>query len=274
VAYQTGARTAEDWLDVVRLALDRISAGEVSKVVVARVLVATADRPIEPAWLLRRLQASYPDTWVFAVAGLIGATPELLVRRDHGLVTSRVLAGTVRRTGGSAGQALAEALATSAKDLAEHEFAVASVAEALAPFCSSMNVPEAPFVLRLPNVMHLATDITGVARSQASVLAMATAVHPSAAVCGTPTLAARQLIRQIEGLDRGRYAGPVGWIGANGDGAMGIALRCGQFETPQRLRLFAGCGIVADSDPVSELAETEAKFLPMKQALGGPATAT
>ncbi|MDR1512245.1 MAG: chorismate-binding protein [Propionibacteriaceae bacterium] len=270
VAYDRGSFDHDCWIGAVEAALERIGAGELDKVVLARQETARAERPIRPGFLLDRLQAAYRDTWTFAVGGLIGATPELLVRRDQGLVTSRVLAGTIRRHGPTDADDLALALASSSKDLAEHEFAVASVAGALAPHCSGMNVPETPSVLRLPNVMHLATDITGVARSDASAVALAAAVHPSAAVCGTPTDRARDLIRRLEGADRGRYAGPVGWIGRDGDGDLGIALRCGQLETPDTMTLFAGCGIVACSEPESEWAETAAKLAPMKQALGGP----
>jgi menaquinone-specific isochorismate synthase len=122
-------------------------------------------------------------------------------------------------------------------------------------------------VLHLPNVMHLATDVAGVV-ADASVLDLAAALHPSAAVCGTPTDLAMQTIRDLEGMDRGRYAGPVGWIGADGDGELGIALRCAVVEGT-RLRLFAGCGIVAGSDPEAELAEAQAKFVAMRDALGG-----
>jgi menaquinone-specific isochorismate synthase len=208
------------------------------------------------------------------VDGLLGATPEMLVRREKGLVTSRVLAGTIRRTGDDDRDlALAGSLARSSKDLEEHEYAVRSVADALDPYCSGMNVPETPFVLHLPNVMHLATDVTGVLRSggDASSLGLAAALHPSAAVCGTPTAAAAAMISELEGMDRGRYAGPVGWMDASGDGEWGIALRCAQVD-PQdgrRLRLFAGCGIVAGSDPEAELAESTAKLVPMRDALGG-----
>lgn len=165
-------------------------------------------------------------------------------------------------------------LARSSKDLEEHEYAVASVAAALEPFCSSTNVPESPFVLHLPNVMHLATDVTGVLdtsrEAPPSSLSLAAALHPSAAVCGTPTVAARALIREIEGLDRSRYAGPVGWLGADGDGEWGIALRSAELSErdPRHVRLFAGCGIVAASDPLAELAESEAKLEPMRHALG------
>ncbi|MDP9418251.1 MAG: chorismate-binding protein, partial [Actinomycetota bacterium] len=210
--------------------------------------------------------------WTFAVDGLLGATPELLVRLDRGLVTSRVLAGTIRRTGDDAGDlALSASLAHSSKDLEEHEYAVRSVAEALAPHCSSMNVPEAPFVLHLPNVMHLATDVTGVLADSSSALGLVASLHPSAAVCGTPTSVAQRVIRELEGMDRGRYAGPVGWIDGRGDGEWGIALRCAEVDRrePARLRLFAGCGIVAGSDPEAELIESAAKLVPMRDALGG-----
>jgi menaquinone-specific isochorismate synthase len=183
-----------------------------------------------------------------------------------------VLAGTIRRTGNDARDlALAASLARSSKDLEEHEYAVRSVADALAPHCTSTNVPEAPFVLHLANVMHLATDVTGVLADGTSSLGLAAALHPSAAVCGTPTEAAAALIARLEGMDRDRYAGPVGWIDAEGDGEWGIALRCARLDgaDPHRLRLFAGCGIVAGSDPEAELAESVAKLVPMRDALAG-----
>jgi len=203
------------------------------------------------------------------VDGIFGATPEMLVRRERGLVTSRVLAGTIRRTGHDERDlALAAALARSSKDLEEHEYAVRSVADALDPHCSSMNVPEAPFVLHLPNVMHLATDVAGVVHDAATVssLRLAESLHPSAAVGGTPTPAATALIDEIEGMDRGRYAGPVGWIDAAGDGEWGLALRSAHLSG-STVRLYAGCGIVADSDPEAELAEAQAKFVPVRDAL-------
>ena len=185
-------------------------------------------------------------------------------------MTSRVLAGTIRRTGDDERDlALAATLARSSKDLEEHEYAVRSVADSLAPHCTSMNVPESPFVLHLPNVMHLATDVAGVAAGSATSLDLAAALHPSAAVGGTPASEAKALIAEIEGMDRGRYAGPVGWMDADGDGEWGIALRAGAVDPadPRTVRLFAGCGIVADSDPASELAEAQAKFVPVRDAL-------
>ena len=207
--------------------------------------------------------------WTFHVDGLFGATPEMLVRRERGLVTSRVLAGTIRRTGDDERDlALAATLARSSKDHEEHEYAVRSVADALEPHCSSMIVPEAPFVLHLPNVMHLASDVAGVVHDASTVssLHLAASLHPSAAVGGTPTAAAVRLISEIEGMDRGRYAGPVGWMDTTGDGEWGIALRSAEVSG-DTVRLFAGCGIVADSDPEAELAEAQAKLVPVRDSL-------
>jgi menaquinone-specific isochorismate synthase len=270
IAFADGAVSPSDYAHSVAEAVRLINDGEVDKVVLARDLVATAAGPIDPRWILRRLADRYENTWVFAVSGLVGATPELLVRRDQGLITSRVLAGTIRRTGDDAKDlALAASLARSSKDLEEHEYAVRSVADALAPHCSSMNVPEAPFVLHLPNVMHLATDVAAVSADDASALTLAASLHPSAAVGGTPTVRAVELIRELEHMDRGRYAGPVGWMDAHGDGAWGIALRSGAYAPgdPSQLTLYAGCGIVAGSDPESEVAESIAKLIPMRDAL-------
>ncbi|MEV7973606.1 isochorismate synthase [Cellulomonas sp. NPDC089187] len=273
VEYGPGAVRADDWTEVVARGVAAIKAGEVDKVVLARDEVARTAEPFDIRHALSRLSERYPTCWTFSVDGLIGATPELLVRAEKGLVTSRVLAGTIRRTGDDdADLARAAILAHSSKDLEEHEYAVSSVAEALAPFCSSTNVPDVPFVLHLPNVLHLASDVTGVLApdSGSTSLSLAAALHPTAAVCGTPTRAARDLIRRIEGMDRARYAGPVGWLGADGDGEWGIGLRSAELDPtdPHRLRLFAGCGIVAASDPESELAESRAKLVPMRDALG------
>lgn len=277
VAYADGALTARAWQSAVADAAAAIRDGRVDKVVLARDVRARSQRPVDVRWALDRLAERYPSCWTFSVDGMFGATPELLVRSEKGLVTSRVLAGTIRRTGDDAADtARAAQLAHSSKDLEEHEYAVASVARALEPFCSSTNVPDVPFVLHLPNVLHLASDVTGVLTDPTgpdrhpSSLALAAALHPTAAVCGTPTQAARDLIAQVERMDRGRYAGPVGWFGADGDGEWGIALRCAELSRDDRhdVRLFAGCGIVAASDPAAELAESEAKLVPLRDALG------
>ncbi len=268
--FRDGAVGAEDWMTVVAEAVSRIADGRLDKVVLARDLVAELAEPLDVRAPLQRLAADYPGCWTFHVDGFFGSTPEMLIRLERGLVTSRVLAGTIRRTGDDTHDlALAASLARSSKDLEEHEYAVRSVTDALAPYCTSMNVPEAPFVLHLPNVMHLATDVTGVVDGHSSALLLASALHPSAAVGGTPREDAVALIREIEGLDRGRYAGPVGWIGASGDGEFGIALRSAQTADDGRsVRLFAGCGIVADSVPAEELAESRAKLIPVRDALG------
>ena len=193
----------------------------------------------------------------------------MLVRRERGLTTSRVLAGTVPRVEGVDDAQRAAQLVSSAKDLEEHRFAVNSVIESLRGHLLAMHVPEAPYVLTLPNVLHLATDICGISEPGLSTLALADAAHPSAAVCGAPTDVARQLIAHYEQLDRGRFAGPVGWMDAQGDGEWAVALRCGQIDATDatRMRLYAGGGIMAASDPHAELVETDAKFSPMKAAL-------
>jgi len=260
------------WQERVARAIEKIKGGKLEKVVLARFTTTTSDSPIESRSLLKYLSNEYPSTWIFSNTGLVGATPELLVRLSKSLITSRILAGTIRKTGDDQRDlALAGSLARSSKDLEEHEYAVSSVAEALAPFCSSMNVPESPFVLHLSNVMHLATDVTGVLSDHSTpsdIFELAAILHPSAAVCGTPTEVAKRTIDEIEGISRGRYAGPVGWIDAKGDGELGIALRCGQISNDKKsIRIFAGCGIVAGSDPEREYAESQAKLLPMRSAL-------
>ena len=265
------AADEDRWRRRVAEAVRRIESNGLEKVVLARAVTATASEPIDVRHLVSVLSEEYPSCWTFSVDGLVGASPEMLVRRERGLATSRVLAGTIRRSGSEETDLkLASSLARSSKNLAEHELAVASVAEALAPLCSGMNVPESPYVLELPNVLHLATDVTAVAHKKASALRLAAALHPSAAVCGTPTAVARAAIAELEGLDRGRYSGPVGWIDTNGDGEWAIALRCGMVDAtdPRRIDLFAGCGIVEGSDPDEELAETKAKLVPMLAALG------
>jgi menaquinone-specific isochorismate synthase len=260
------------WQDRVARAVEKIKGNQLEKVVLARFATATTESPIDVRNLLQQLASEYPSTWVYSNTGLVGATPELLVRLSKSLVTSRILAGTIRKTGDDERDlALAGSLARSSKDLEEHEYAVRSVADSLAPLCSSTNVPESPFVLHLSNVMHLATDVTGVLSdnsSPADIFDLVTRLHPSAAVCGTPTEVAQRTIDEIEGISRGRYAGPIGWIDANGDGELGIALRCGQISNDSKsIRIYAGCGIVAGSDPEREYAESQAKLLPMRSAL-------
>ena len=285
VRFADGALTAFQWTGAVREAVRRIVAGELSKVVLARDLEARTDHPLDVRWVMRRLAADYPDCWTFAVDGLVGATPEMLLRLTRGTATSRVLAGTLPhdRPGSLPHDEPGSlphdehgvctdsgaALARSTKDLEEHAYSVQSVAEALAKHCDPVDVPSGPFILRLPNVLHLASDVTAAVQDGSSSLALVGSLHPPAAVCGTPTDLARELIAELEQMDRGRYTGPVGWLDATGDGEWGIALRCAELDPddPSRVRLFAGCGIVAGSDPDEELAESTAKLVPMRDAL-------
>ena len=272
ITWDTGSISEEKWREQVGYAIKSIKDGRLEKVVLARDQIARSDQPINIRSILQRLEIDYPSTWLFLVDGLIGATPELLVRLSKSLVTSRVLAGTIQKTGNEDRDlALAASLAKSSKDLEEHEYAVRSVADALEPFCSSTNVPESPFVLHLSNVMHLATDVTGVlndSAKQADIFTLIEQLHPTAAVCGTPTDIAKQLISDLEKMNRNRYAAPVGWVDANGDGEIAIALRCGLLlEDKKSMRIFAGCGIVAGSDPETEFAESQAKLMPMRTAL-------
>ncbi|MBO3153928.1 isochorismate synthase, partial [Dermatophilus congolensis] len=270
--YTPGTLTETTWTDRVTQAIDAITNGHLDKVVLARDEHITTPHPIDPRWLLTQLTNSYPHTWVFAIDGLIGATPEMLIRLHNNTATSRILAGTIRRTGNTTTDTnLASTLTHSPKDLHEHAYAVTSVTDVLQPHCHTLSVPETPFVLDLPNVMHLATDVTGHTNTNINVLELAEQLHPSAAVCGTPRTTADNLINTLEGMDRGRYAGPIGWIDSHGDGEFGIALRCGHLDaTHTNMRIFAGCGIVDASDPTAELNESHAKLLPMKNAFTPP----
>ncbi len=272
ITWDAGSISEDRWRNQVAGAITAIKSDQLEKVVLARDLSAHSTAEIDARQLIKRLEIEYPSTWLFLVDGLVGATPELLVRLNKSLVTSRVLAGTIRKTGDEDRDlALAASLAKSSKDLEEHEYAVRSVADALAPFCTSTNVPESPFVLHLSNVMHLATDVTGVLNDSAKptdIFTLISELHPSAAVCGTPTEKAKKLIGELEEMNRGRYAGPVGWIDVHGDGEIAIALRCGQLSNNNKsIRIFAGCGIVAGSDPEKEFAESQAKLMPMRTAL-------
>jgi menaquinone-specific isochorismate synthase len=251
----------------VATAVERIRAGHLSKVVLARDLLATAEDRIDARILLRRLAARFPSCYTFACDGLVGATPELLVRRMGGLVESLVLAGTIARDASDATTAAATLFA-SAKDREEHSYAADMVRTALAPLCRELTVPDEPELLRLSNLIHLATPITGRLDEQRSVLDVVAALHPTPAVGGTPTDTALDLIRELELIDRGRYAGPVGWIDSRGDGEWGIALRCAEIDG-HRARLYAGGGIVAGSDPAAELAEAQAKLRAMQYAIDG-----
>lgn len=268
--WREGSLTGARWEEAVAEAVAAIRAGGLRKVVLARDLFATAAEPIDARVLLRRLAARYPDCFTFACDGMVGATPELLVRRAGRQVSALVLGGTAPRGGdGAQDEALGSELLASAKNNEEHAYAVASIRDALGPLCDAIEVEARPGLLKFPNLQHLGTQVRGTLTDSGkpkSALALAAAVHPPAAVCGTPTNAALELIRDLEHMDRQRYAGPVGWVDAEGNGEWGIALRCAQLSG-RTARLFAGCGIVAGSEPAAELAETLVKFQPMRGAL-------
>ncbi len=263
--YRDGRLPVDRYRRAVAEAVVRMRVGELVKATLAHDLLAVADEPLDPRFLLGGLARAYPTCWSFAVDGLVGATPELLLRCAGDAVSSRVLAGT---SWPGEDIDLDAALLASTKDRREHALAVDSLVDALRPLCSTLQVPEVPSILTLHNVSHLASDVYGTLRpgDPASLLRLAEAVHPTAAVGGTPRGAALSLIAELEAMDRGRYAGPVGWVDARGDGELGIALRCAQLDG-RTARLFAGCGIVADSDPDTEVREAAAKLVAVREAL-------
>jgi menaquinone-specific isochorismate synthase len=266
-----GAQPPGDYAAAVESALATIAEGGLAKVVLARDLVGDAPADADLRRTVARLATGYPDTWVYAVDGLIGASPETLVTVSRGTVTARVLAGTAPRgEDPDADAAAALALATSPKDQDEHQYAVRSLLRTLRPHTRALAASEQPFALKLPNVWHLATDVEAELADDASALDLIGALHPTAAVAGTPTDAALALIRRLEPFDRGRYAGPVGWVDQRGDGEWAIALRCAQFApSPAGIRVtaHAGAGIVAGSRPEAETLETRVKFRPILDAL-------
>jgi menaquinone-specific isochorismate synthase len=271
--WSEGSLPGPRWEQAVADAVTAIKAGSLRKVVLARDVFATAGEPIDARVLLQRLARRYPDCFTFACDGMVGATPELLVSRDGRQVSALVLGGTLPRGADPAQDAaLGEELLASAKNHEEHAYAVVSIREALEPLCEALHVDARPSLLKFPNLQHLGTRVRGTLAASGnqttpkSALALAAAVHPPAAVCGTPTAVALDLIRELEHMDRERYAGPVGWVDADGNGEWGIALRSAQLSG-RTARLFAGCGIVAGSEPAAELAETLVKLQPMRGAL-------
>ncbi len=269
IALLPGALPPAGFRTAVSFGIERIRAQQVNKVVLARDLVGRVPAESDLRRAISKLALGYPDCWTYAVDGLIGSSPETLIRADHGSVNARVLAGTISRGADAEDdREAALTLATSSKDGDEHEFAVQSVLKSLRPHTSVLATSEIPFTVKLPNLWHLATDLEGTLSDGSTSLDLIAALHPTAAVAGTPTLEALSLIRELEPFDRGRYAGPVGWVGADGDGEWAIALRCAQVAPEGGITAYAGCGIVLDSDPDRELAETKMKFRPIVEAFG------
>jgi menaquinone-specific isochorismate synthase len=270
--WDDGSLPGPQWEQAVAEAVTEIKAGRLRKVVLAQDLFATAAEIIDVRAVARRLADRYPDCFTFACDGMVGATPELLIRQSGRQVSALVLAGTTPRGDDPAqDEALGAALLASAKNTEEHAYAVASMREALGPLCDELDSQPRPGLIKLPNLQHLGTWVRGTLAAEGaprSALGLAAAVHPTAAVAGTPTGTALELIRELEHMDRERYAGPVGWVDADGNGEWGIALRCAQLSG-RTARLFAGCGIVAGSDPAAELAEAQVKFRAMRGVLEG-----
>lgn len=265
--FEPGQITPEQYKLNVDKALEAISSKNIEKVVLARDLKAqvSKDFNINPA--LRKLEKKFDTCFIYSVAGLFGASPELLVKVYHSEFSARVLAGTAGRgTDPGVDQAIGAALSESPKNRAEHKYAIDSLVAALKVFSEEITVDSEPFSIALPNLWHLASDVRATLNSDATSLQVVSALHPSAAVAGTPRDKALEVIEQIENVDRGRYAGPVGWLGADGDGVWAIALRGAQLDSGT-LTAFAGCGIVAGSDPQAELDEAVLKFKPIVDAL-------
>lgn len=267
VRFESGTITPEQFTQNVVTALELIKANSVDKVVLARDLKAEVASSFNINPVVSSLSKKFSSCFTYSVAGLFGSSPELLVQVSHSQVSARVLAGTAGRgTDPGVDQAIGLALHDSAKNRAEHKFAVDSLVSALDELCVEIDADNEPFSLSLPNLWHLASDVHAVLKSDSSSLQVVNALHPSAAVAGTPKDKALEIIQQIETIDRGRYAGPVGWLGSDGDGVWAIALRGAQLEQ-NTLTAFAGCGIVAGSDPEAELQETNLKFKPITEAL-------
>lgn len=259
----------------VQEAVQRIRKGELSKVVLARTLELEAAHPIDLQGLLRKLAQSNSRGYTFAVSindrqgALVGASPELLLSRHGNQIRSNPLAGSAARTRDlQENMRRSQALLLSEKDLHEHKMVADAVVQALTPYCRSLYAPAGPSLVNTETMLHLASDIRGeLADPSVSSLQLASSMHPTPAVCGYPFAAAREMIAEIEPFERGLYAGMVGWCDAYGNGEWVVTLRCAEVNGSQ-VRLFAGAGVVADSYPAHELAETGAKFRTMLNALG------
>lgn len=256
------------YLAAVASARDAVRAGEITKAVIARDVAIRSDQPIDVRAVLRRLRASFGSSYRYSFEGLVGASPELLVERSGDVVRSHPLAGTTPRSGDPATDArLAAELIASTKNQIEHRVVIDVVNDTLLPYCSYLDWEAEPSIVAVANVQHLGTALEGrLSRPLPSVLDLARLLSPTPALGGHPREQALELIQAVEGFDRGRYGGAVGWVDAAGNGTWAVSIRCAQIDGI-RARLFAGGGIVADSDPLAELAETQAKFQAMLNAI-------
>jgi isochorismate synthase len=265
------ARPVEAWAATVAAAAADVRAGDLAKVVLAREVIVEGPQPFAAGPALRYLRGAYPNCYVFAVARgdrcFLGASPERLVRAAGGQVQVTCLAGsTARGATPDEDERLGTGLLASAKNRHEHAVVAAMLQEALAEQCLDVVMPAAPQLLKLANVQHLYTPVTARLAAGGRLLDLVARLHPTPAVGGTPRPAALAWIRAHEGLDRGWYAAPVGWLDAQGDGEFVVALRSGLIDGATA-HLFAGCGIMGDSDPAAEVAESRLKLRPMLAAL-------
>ncbi len=258
----------EAWTAAVHDAVARIASGPLAKVVLARQVVVDADRAFDRRDILDRLRQGDVASFTYAVGGFVGASPELLVRRRGNRVVSRPMAGTATRGATPADdERMVAELGASPKEAEEHALVVRAVREALEPVCIELSAAGRPDAVRLATVTHLATTVAGhLLEPSPSALALVGLLHPTPAVGGLPRADALAAIAELEAFDRDLYAGPVGWVDSRGDGDWAVALRCARLDGA-RARLVAGAGIMADSDPDAEWAETEAKLEPMLRAL-------
>lgn len=264
--------TPESWRDqVVASVRERLAAKEFYKVVLARQVFVEADQPIDVAAVLARLDRRFPTAILFAVDGFVGASPELLVARSGHVVSAHPLAGTAPRSSDPELDArLGAELVASTKNQTEHLITIDWLLDNLLPYCSYVDAEPEPALVSLANVHHLGTRVEGrLSDPAASILELVAALHPTPAVGGSPQGDALAVIEAIEPGERGRYAGPVGWIDAAGNGEFAVGIRSGDIAG-NRASVWAGCGIVADSDPQAELDETRSKFSVMLNALLQP----
>ena len=265
--------SVDHYLEAVKQARDAVRNGSITKAVIARDIVITASAPIDVYAVLLRLRSSFGSSYRYLIDNFIGASPELLVAVDNGAISSHPLAGTAPRTGDpQSDSALAEKLLSSEKNQIEHRVVINMVHDTLLPFCSYLDWQPEPSVMQVANVQHLGTLMQGMlSKPFMHILDAVIMLSPTPALGGFPKQEALDLIKQYEGIDRGRYGGAVGWFDQKGNGAFAVAIRCAQLS-PDRTsaRLFAGGGIVADSEPAAELAETQAKFQAMLAAIIRP----
>ena len=261
----------DTYLAAVEAGRAAVRAGRLTKVVIARDVVVEADRPLDVHAILLRLRASFGSSYRYSFDGFVGASPELLVARHGDVVRSHPLAGTASRTGDPTTDAMtAAALIASTKDQVEHRVVIDVVHETLLPWCSYVDWEAEPSIVTVANVQHLGTLIEGrLSSPPPNVLELVVALSPTPALGGHPRAEALELIAAVEGMERGRYGGAVGWVDAAGNGTWAVAIRCAEIDGA-RARLFAGGGIVADSDPHAELAETQAKLQAMLSAIVRP----